>query len=105
MLNTDIMLYPCSDDLQNNLEESVSETDVNIMREFTEHILANVVGRLHYKKNGNRKVSEWANVSDEAFALLLLENSEDVWLEEKSKRNIELDNGRELKKRKKGNSF
>ena len=51
-----------------------------MFRLFCESILACVVGKTWWSsKAGKKTVSEMATVSDEAFGLLLLENSYDMW--------------------------
>ena len=62
--------------------------DVAAMREdrngaytvFCEHVLSHVVGRDIWKRlSHNRVIGDISTVSDEAFALFLLENGWDVW--------------------------
>jgi len=62
--------------------------DVLTMREnrngayvvFCENVLSQVVGKTKWKTEGHLlRMSEMATVSDEAFALILLENSYDYW--------------------------
>jgi len=54
--------------------------DIPNFTDFVDHFLSIVVGRRHYLKVSHlQKVSEYATKSDEALALLLLENSFDRW--------------------------
>jgi hypothetical protein len=49
---------------------------------FCDEVLSQVVGKLEWKTGRHsRKISRWATTSDEAFALILLENSWDLWAE------------------------
>jgi hypothetical protein len=65
-------------------------SDILMMRQdgetyavFCENLLSQVVGRNEWKtRGGSALISEIATVSDEAFAILLLENNYDVWTKE-----------------------
>lgn len=47
---------------------------------FCDHVLATVVGKNKWKKrSADELLSQYATVSDKAFALLLIENSLDFW--------------------------
>lgn len=49
---------------------------------FCDHILPSVVGKSVWKDMSiHQNLSQWATVTDEAFALLLLENSQSIWKE------------------------
>ena len=59
--------------------------------DFVEYFLSVVVGKRHYLKVSHlQKVSEYATKSDEALALLLLENSFDRW-SDMAKKDIQKD--------------
>jgi len=56
--------------------------DYESYTQFCNIALSAVTGKNDWKKNsGTQKISEFVTVSDEAFALLLLENSWEVWLD------------------------
>lgn len=74
--------------------------DTNILKEFVQHILVYVVGKKHYTKIG--MISKWSTVSDEALALLILENCEEKWKEEKVSGTVHLNGGADSSKRKRG---
>jgi hypothetical protein len=47
---------------------------------FCDHILPQITGRIHWKLHTPKKfISKVATPSDEAFAILLMENSYDLW--------------------------
>ena len=49
---------------------------------FCDHVLSQVVGKSDWKTRGSKAlISDMATVSDEAFAILLIENNYDVWHE------------------------
>ncbi len=55
-------------------------SDVVSYAKFSEVVLSCVVGKTSWKMNsGTRKLSEFVTVSDEAFGLLLMFNSWEVW--------------------------
>jgi hypothetical protein len=100
-LTDDICLVPT--DVEGQM---VTNQDISVLEEFASHVLANVVARTYYKRQKRLGcLSSWATVSDEAFALLCLENGEDVWLEEKTSLENIRNSGKEPKKRKKGSKF
>jgi superfamily I DNA/RNA helicase len=64
--------------LEEVLKMGQGETDAYTV--FCDNILSQVVGRNVWKRDSPKTdVSELATVSDEAFAILLLENSYDLW--------------------------
>jgi len=77
--------------------------DVNILKEFVQHILVYVVGKKHYPQIGT--ISNWSTVSDEALALLILENCEEKWNEEKASGTINFNEVTNSSKRKRGNYY
>lgn len=109
LLTDDIPLMPNStsqnhNDSDNAFDEEMCQKDISILQEFSKFILSNVVGRQNFRQKCTRlKLSEIANVSDEAFALVVLENSIEVWTEEKRVRQESLDSGLPTKKKRKGN--
>jgi hypothetical protein len=49
---------------------------------FCDEVLSQVVGKLEWKTSRHsRAITQWATTSDEAFAIVLLENSWDLWVE------------------------
>ena len=50
--------------------------------DFVEYFVSAVIGKTHYKQNScDKLLSQYAMVSDEAFALLTLENNFDAWVD------------------------
>ena len=97
-LTDDICLVPT--DVEGQM---VTDEDISILEEFASHVLANVVGRTNYKRQKRIGcLSSWATVSDEALALLCLENCMDVWLEERTSLESIRNSGQDPQKRKQG---
>ena len=50
--------------------------------DFVEYFVSAVIGKTHYKQNScDKLLSQYATVSDEAFALLTFENNFDAWVD------------------------
>jgi hypothetical protein len=63
--------------------------DSDAFKFFCNHFLQNVIGKIEWRTNkAVKKITDVATPSDEAFALLLLENSEDRWRDMHVKRNL-----------------
>jgi len=74
------------------------------MTTFYNHFLPCVVGKCKWKKLVIlKKIPLFATVTDEAFALLVLENNWGVWLHEDA-REYFMKNKKELNKKEKGNN-
>ena len=56
--------------------------------DFVEYFVSAVIGKKKYKENKcNKLLSEYASVSDEAYAILIFENNFDRWYD-MAKKNI-----------------
>jgi hypothetical protein len=63
--------------------------DSEAFKFFCNHLLQNVIGKVEWRTNkAASKIIHMATPSDEAFALLLLENSEERWRDMYVKRNM-----------------
>lgn len=105
-LTSGIQLYPITGGIPTGIQDLASDEDISVLEEFAHHVLANVVGRTYYKRQKRSSpMSSWASISDEAYALICLENSEEVWLEEKTTMQYTKDSGQDTKKRKQGKLY